>query len=1149
MPRWCSSCGAEVSADGRFCHSCGAPLWKTCHACGAEQVAEAAFCSSCGAALQAGVRRAGEVPEHEERRVVTVLFADLAGSTALGERLEPEDVRTLQGELFELVNAEVERHGGLSEKFVGDAVLAVFGVPQTHEDDAERAVRAALAIRDAFPAFAARVGDRHGGEIGLRIGVNTGDVISGREAAARGELVVSGDAVNVAARLQQLAEPGTILVGDRTRSATHKVIAYGERGTFDAKGKSEPLVGWTALAGSAPLHEQARGQRAPLIGREDEISMLRLAAARVQREQEPQLITIFGQAGVGKSRLLVELAGELDGARVVVGRCVPYGDGITYLPLVEVASTLAGIRDDDRSDVALAKLRASVETSMPADQVDRVVAAIAWTIGLTLPGGATGVALDEDVQRRLQDAWTRHLAALGRETLLVLVIDDIHWASEPLLDLLGDVIAGLEQTAVLILCPSRPELLDRRPSWGTGQLASSSLTLAPLTPRHSEMLLHALLDTDALPAHVADAILEPAEGNPFFVEEMLAMLVEQGALEEREGGWSVMDRLGTAAVPDSIHGVIAARIDLLEASERDAMRRCSVMGRVFWPSAVGIDDDVLFGLGRRGLVFEQPEASFSGRREFAFKHALTHEVAYATLPRVERRDLHRRVAEWISDSAPDRQAETTEVVAYHFEQALRYGERDEELERRAFEALLAAGDAAVRRGAYASAEALLGRALEIAPTKLVRARALLLAARADVATRNNERALARVDETIREADRQGDANLRADALGWKSRVSWLQGHWRDALESSHAAVATLEGLPESAELARALARLSQIEMLRGLPAAESTAVRAIDVAQRTNERAAEVNARTNLLTVLGARGVVPTRDDLAGVIELALTAEAHDEAARAVVNYLWTAALLGSLVPVEDAVRDAVRNIGVGLAAEAYDQYLQVSLATLIYVPAGRWAEADDILAASETTLSASGRLVWLWLATGQALRRGDLELTDRHLPELREMAIASEEPQRILPMACVAMPRALLAAKKDVVEELADIVLALPMGGFGSAFMLPILRSLAAIEDRDRLEQVLRILREGPAGEAPQVALKVADGLIAHLDGRPEKASALLVEGTDDLDRLGRHYDAACVALEAAVAADTSGKAQIAADMRSRAAALLEPLGCVNPF
>ncbi len=1135
--------------DARFCQVCGTSLWTACAACGVEQSAAAAFCSSCGAALKGGVRRAGGLSEHEERRVVTVLFADLAGSTALGERLEPEDVRTVQGELFELVNTEVERFGGISEKFVGDAVLAVFGVPKTHEDDAERAVRAALAIQDRFPDFGASVDERFGGEIGLRIGVNTGEVISGREAAARGELVVSGDAVNVAARLQQLADPGTILVGERTRTATRDVIAYGERRELDAKGKSERLGGWPALAGTAPAHARSRAQRAPLIGRDDELSLLRLAAARVARERTPQLITIFGPAGVGKSRLLAEFADGLEGARVVIGRCVPYGDGITYLPLVEVASALAGIRDDDRNDVALAKVVRSVQQALPADQVEPVVDAIASTMGITLPGRATDVGIDEGVQRKLHGAWTRYLAAFGRDALLVLVIDDIHWASEPLLDLLADLVAGLEQTAVLILCPSRPELLERRPSWGTGQLAASSLSLAPLGPESAETLLRALLGTENVPAHVASAVLEPAEGNPFFVEELLAMLVEQGALEEKDGSWAATDRLGSASVPDSIHGVIAARIDLLEASEREALRRCSVMGRVFWPSAVGIDDEVLAGMGARGLVLEQADASFSGRREFAFKHALTHDVAYATLPRVERRDLHRAVAEWISDVVPDRQAETTEVVAYHFEQALRYGERDAELEQRSFDALFTAGDAAVRRGAYASAERLLGRALELVPTETVRARALLLAARVDVATRRYERAVLRLDEAIRIAGETADASLRADALGWRARASWLQGNWREAVESAHSAVTTLEGLPESAELARALARLSQIEMLRALPAAESTAARAIEVAERTRERAAEANARTNMLTVLGARGVTPTKQGLSEIVELALAAGAHDEAARAVVNYLWAAALLGPLAPVEVIVDDTVRNLGVDLAAEAYEQYLQLSLGTLLYVPAGRWGEADAALAAVGDTVSASGRLVWLWLATGLALRRDDLELTDRHLPELRQTSLDSEEPQRILPMAGVAMPRAVLAGERRVVEDLADVVLALPVDGFiASALVLPILRSLAAVEDRERLELLLQAIGR-PISPAAQASRKVGDGLLARLDGRPEEARARFEEAADELDRLDRHYDAACVVLEAATAADESGEAEAASAARRRAAALLDPLGCVNAF
>ena len=466
--------------------------------------------------------------------------------------------------------------------------------------------------------------------------------------------------------------------------------------------------------------------------------------------------------------------------------------------------------------------------------------------------------------------------------------------------------------------------------------------------------------------------------------------------------------------------------------------------------------------------------------------------------------------------------------------------------------MLAAGDGAVRRGAYVSAERLLERALEIAPADGYRPRALLLAGRVDIAMRRYARAVARLEEAIAMTDPTVDQSLQADALGLKARVSWLQGRWTEALASAEMAVAALNGLPESKELARALSRLSQIYMLRARPEAEATVTRAIEVARRTGERAAEANARTNMLTVLSGRGVAPTAADLAETISLALEAGAQDEAARAVVNYLWAAALLGSVEEAETVVQNAVQDIGIAFTAEAYGPYLQLSLATLVYVPAGRWAEADSVLAVEKAgaTVSASGRLVWLWLVTGLALRRGDLDLVDRHLPELEEMALASEEPQRILPMACVAMPRAILAGDASRVEELAEIVLSLHRAHafVDSSFALTIPRSLAAIGDRDRLERIIHTFA-GAGDGAPGVSSRIAAGLLARLDGSLDEASRFLSDGEVELARLGRHYDAACIALESAGAAEANGDAVTASAARQRASALLDSLGCVNPF
>jgi class 3 adenylate cyclase len=1096
-------------------------------------------------ALDGGARRGERSRDRDERRVVTVLFADLAGSTALGEQLDPEDVRALQGELFALVNAEVERFGGVSEKFVGDAILAVFGIPQAHEDDAERAVRAALAIRDGFPAFARGVQEQHGGEVGIRIGVNTGEVVSGREAAARGELMVSGDAVNVAARLQQLAPPGTVLVGERTHHATRRLIAFDDPGSLEAKGKSVPLIAWQALRATASPGTRLHAHGLALIGRDDELALLHLIASRVRRELVPQLVTVFGQAGLGKSRLVGEFVEALEDATVVVGRCVPYGDGITYLPLIEVSNALAGIRDDDPSEDAIAKLRASVERVLPSDQAPHVLEALAWTHGLSLPGRATGIGSAGDVQHALHEALARYLAALGRESMVVLVIEDIHWASEPLLELLDHLVDALESTAVLIVCPSRPELVATRPSWGTGRLNTSSLTLTPLRRADAEKLLLTLLDSDAVPGDVARAILERAEGNPFFVEEMLAMLIDQGALERSNGSWTATDRLDIAHVPDSIHGVIAARIDLLAAPERDALRRCSVMGRVFWPSAVGVEDQLIAGLVRSTLVSEETESALSGRREFVFKHALTHEVAYATLPRGERRELHRRVAEWIRDAVPNRHAEISELIAYHYGEALAHGESDAELAAQTFAALLAAGDAALRRGDYTSGDRLLERALELAPDEAQRARALLLAGSAAVHTSRYEQALEHLGGVLRSADRLGDELLAGDALGLKARASWLHGNWRAALEAAQEATSRLEGLPESVELARALARLSQIEMLRALGTAEATAERAIAVARRVGEEQAEANARINLSTARSSRGILPSEEEMRGVIDLAQRAGAPDEGVRALVNFLWAAATLGPLHDAERIVHDTVDRIAPGLGAQAYEQYLQLSLALLVYVPAGRWPEADAVVGSAEATV-ATNRLVWLTVLTGLALRRDDLELADRYLPELRRTALASEEPQRIIPMASVAIPRALLAGDLEGLRELADTVLELESQAIQwSSSSVTVARSLAAAGERGRLRRLCGSLS---AAGGPRTPFHVAKGLVALLDADTGEAARLLAAAEETTRESGRAYDAACIALELADALVALGDDAGARAASARATAVLEPLGCINP-
>jgi hypothetical protein len=441
---------------------------------------------------------------------------------------------------------------------------------------------------------------------------------------------------------------------------------------------------------------------------------------------------------------------------------------------------------------------------------------------------------------------------------------------------------------------------------------------------------------------------------------------------------------------------------------------------------------------------------------------------------------------------------------------------------------------------------MLARALDLAPGRHEASRALYLAARVDVAESRYERALDRLDEVLATAAGL-DAAARADALGLKARASWLRGSWRDALASSEAALQALDGEPESAELARALARLSQIQMLRALPEAEETARRAIEVARATGEAAAEANARTNLLTIR-SQDVAPERDELDAIVALASSAGAYDETARVVVNYLWSAWLYEPLDRVEGAVEEAARRVTRGLGTESYALYLQMSLGALVYVPAGRWEEAARLEGLWHPPASASNRLVWLWLVSGLALRRGDLERVDELLPEFREMAFASEEPQRILPFVTIAMPRALLAGDHDAVRELADVTLGLRTRGAGSTPALTVFRVLAEIGERDRIEALERALGDR-AGPMSAVTTTVARGLLTRLDGDAAEAQGLHLRAESELSALGRRYEAACLALEVARDGEAAGDPAGAAAAQERASAVLGPLGCVNPW
>ena len=672
-----------------------------CPACGTENPDRAKFCLECGAPLEAPTRPG------EERKLVTVLFADLAGSTALGERLDAEALREVMGRFFAAMREQIEAEGGTVEKFIGDAVMAAFGVPVAHEDDPARALRAALRMQRRLGDLNLELEAAHGVELGMRIGVNTGEVLAATAPRA-GEAMATGDAVNVAARLQQAADPGQVLVGERTAAAV-RGFRFEPAESLDLRGKAG---GVAARRLTGEREEPARGVpglRSPMVGRDRELELLGSLLRRAGEDRHAHLVTVYGDPGVGKSRLVAEFTAQA-AARVVRGRCLPYGDGVTFWPLAEILKGEAGVLDTDPPGVALRRIRALGES---APHLAPFLAALIHTIGLDDPGSPLRDLAPRAVMNEIHAGWRGFFTALAQEQPLIVVVDDIHWADAAMLDLL-ETLPDRIQAPALFLCPARPELTARRPSWGGGRRSASSIALEPLGPGDADQMVRLLLHVDGLPDATHERILERAEGNPFFLEEILRSLIDERLIVHESGRWRAEHGIERVALPDTIQGVLAARIDLLAPAEKRAVQAAAVVGRIFWPGAVagllnGDADQVeetLDGLERRDLVLSRIGSAMAGERELIFKHILTRDVAYESLPRRERPAAHARVGEWIERTFGERRSEVAELLAHHFDLA---GDRP-----RAHRYALEAARRDLARLALDQADAFATRAAELA---------------------------------------------------------------------------------------------------------------------------------------------------------------------------------------------------------------------------------------------------------------------------------------------------------------------------------------------------------------------------------------------------------------------------------------------------
>ncbi len=966
---------------------------RVCPSCRTDNPARAKFCLECGRRLPDVTSEASEPRDaHESRRVVTVLFSDIVGSTALGEALDPETLRVVMTRYFATMEAVLDRHGGTVEKFIGDAIMAVFGLRAIHEDDALRAVRAALEMRDSLAELNAELEATRQVTIATRTGVHTGEVVAGDPTAR--QTLVTGDAVNTAARLEQAAAAGEILVGDTTWRLVRDRISGESVAPIGAKGKAEPVPAIRIL--SLRLETDRNESSAdPLIGRGAELHTLQAALERVVADRRASLVNVVGPAGVGKSRLIEEfLAQASDRARILRGRCLPYGEGITYWPLREVLGMAAGIFDSDLPAEGVQKL---VDLMGDAEDGSLVAARLASAIGLS-----------PDPVRQEEVFWAvrRVLAALASRRPLIVVIEDIQWAEPTFLELVDQVVDHVEGVPLLILCPARPASADVTPGSGRSRSGAIIVLLDGLSDDAAAALLDSLPGGPSIPVGLRGRILASAQGNPLFVREMVGMLVEDGLLtSDEDTGASTIDA-DTVRIPPTIQALMAARIDGLPLDERSLAQRASVIGRTFDETAVveltpptGRSDvtRTLLALLRRELV--APERSdLTVADAYTFRHILIRDAAYEALRKTDRAELHARFADWLERAAGDRLMEFEEILGYHLREAYRYrvelreaGPLTEQLGSRAAGYLHAAarrardrGDSAAAVRLYQGAETLPMRDLvELAALPLDHGLALLDVGRLAEARRVTDDALrlavevgdrrvaarsrllrldisradgslvsqdpavdAELATALRDAEASGDPGALADAWGAKSGQSWLVG-----LGASEGELHIALGFARSAGDQRVVLDL-ELNLLVHTFAGPTPVGEVVEAARELSSRAGPYS------TVRAeAEEVLAVSEAMSGRFEEAVRVAEHslailDELAQvaALVNgrtYLaWVHRLSGDLPAAEAVLRRGLAE-AVAVGDRSLESFVSCRLAEVL-VNQDRFDEAEAPLAVAE---------------------------------------------------------------------------------------------------------------------------------------------------------------------------------------------------------
>jgi class 3 adenylate cyclase len=1025
-----------------------------------------------------------------------VLFVDIVGFTERAERLDPEEVHAFLTPYRIRARAEIERFGGTMEKYIGDAIAAVFGAPVAHEDDPERAVRAAFAVRDTLGDLDAHV----------RAGITTGEALVARDARPlEGDAIAHGDVVNTSARIQAAAPVDGILVDAATQRATAHAIDYRPADAVKAKGKAEPVAVWEAVAPRARLGvDIAFRGGAPLIGREPELAALRNALARAHDERTVHLVTLVGDPGIGKSRLVYELWALVDADPDVLvfwrqGRSLPYGGGISFWALGEMVKSQAGILESDDAEAADEKLRATVVHALgdpsEAQWVERHLRPL---VGLAGEGGGA------EARSEAFAAWRRFVEALAEQRPLVLVFEDLHWADDGLLDFVDHLAEWTTDAPLFVLCTSRPELLERRPDWGGGKRNAALISLPPLTEEETARLLGELAlagDPSELVAH--------AGGNPLYAEEYARMVAQQA-------------NGGEVPLPDSVQGLIAARLDTLPLEEKALLQDAAVVGKVFWGGALGLPDAEtrLHALERKEFVRRERRSSVEGEIAYVFRHALVRDVAYAQIPRQRRAEKHRLAAEWIEALAGDRSEDVADLVAHHYVNALALaqaaGEEVSELRERTRLALRDAGDRAASLHALEAAARFYAQALELWPEdEPERPDLLFRSGRALFPLGTGEDMLAEAAEELLDA---GDRARAAEAQIMLAELAWLRGQREVVADLRDGALRLIAEEPVSPAKAYVLANLS-----RFLSNADENAA-AVAAGQNAHAMAVQLglpDLRAHTLITIGTSRALG--GDLGGLSDLeeaiVLAREANSPQSTRGLNNLATLNVhLGRLQRAFDLYGEARRD-AERFGHEIARRWL-ASEQVAEYYWRGLWDEALEQAAAlwddaeGDVALQQMDTLV---IKAKIHLARGDVAAAEQEVGDAIGIARTADDAQSLFPALAAG---AVVAVASGAPDEATGLVGELLGHWEGVGAVLPTwwLADLAmTFEALGRGAEFERVhnriaaptLWFEAASNAALGSWVGAAGLFAEIGSAPDEALARL-RAAEDLLSAGRAAEAA---------------------------------------